>query len=126
MASINEVVSQFIETIDKSLDEAFSVLMAFNLDVMSGKAVVSDSYRCTFELLLFHLVQLETYLVGLASWKLNYSSIVSVFTAVTENKTPSSIVSIILSNCKSEFCIVSSFFITSAPQDFGLCSLFHW
>ena len=73
MASINEDVSQFIETIDKSLDEAFSVLMAFNLDVISGKAVVSDSYRCTFELLLFHLVQLETYLVGLASLKLNYS-----------------------------------------------------
>lgn len=125
MDFIDTKVTEYISKIDNYLDDMFSILMALNSNVLSGKSVASPSCRCTRISSLSFLVKLETYLVGLASWKLNYSSVISAFDAVIENKPPYSIVAIILNTCKSEFSMDALVLPSSVPSNDWLRSLFQ-
>ena len=125
MAFIDTKVTEYISKIDNYLDDMFSILMAFNSCILSGKSVASPSCRPIRVSFLSFLVKLETYLVGLASWKLNYSSVISAFNAVIENKPPYSIVAIILNTCKSEFSMNALVLLSSVPSNDWLCPLFQ-
>ena len=125
MASIDTEITEYISKIDNYLDDMFSILMAFNSCILSGKSVASPSCRYIRVSFLSFLVKLETYLVGLASWKLNYSSVISAFNAVIENKPPYSIVAIILNTCKSEFSMNAFVLLSSIPSNDWLCPLFQ-